>query len=305
MQSQIKNHIATFLHKTFTPVRLIFPKIIKCKRVYDNALFHSSIYQSAHFGKGFIETPGMYMAKILGDTKNDTFFVLKENTNAFILDTMGQIPARYVYMLKDFVFKNEAQVDFNSDKKICENEEYWKNCVSECPDNILKKLATETLHLAERQTYKIKVHDGPPYFKINEWYTYDQDASLAAQQFFNKSSTLYSIGNIDPRNEYNKHKYHQLSAAGGGISMTYANNLPWQTLRKYIHQYSNGVLFSSGGYTDTRGWNTYDQRKDLSVEEIVILHEFLKAEGAKVELLNVNGIKDHMNKNECAHTINK
>jgi hypothetical protein len=115
MQSQIKNHIATFLHKTFTPVRLIFPKTIKCKRVYKNALFHSSIYQSAHFGKGFIETPGMYMAKILGDTKNNTFLNIKENATVYTLDTMGLIPARYVYMLKDFVFKNEAIIDFNSD----------------------------------------------------------------------------------------------------------------------------------------------------------------------------------------------
>jgi hypothetical protein len=143
----------------------------------------------------------------------------------------------------------------------------------------------------------------------NEWFTFDQDPSPAAQQFFDKSSTLYSIGNIDPNNEYDKHKYRRLDASGGGISMEYANNLPWQALREHIrfnsHQYPGGGVFSSGGYTDTRGWNTYNQRKDLSVEEIIILHEFLKAEGAEVELLNVNGIKDHMNKNECDYTVDK
>lgn len=65
--------------------------------------------------------------------------------------------------------------------------------------------------------------------------------------------------------------------------MDYAKYLPWYKLRNYFRWYS-------GDRVDTRGIDTYSPRRDLSVEEIVILHEFLKSEGADVRVLKMNGL---------------
>lgn len=307
--SETHTVVTTFLHKSFKPVRIIFPK--NTEIYYKNAIFGCwSQDGSVHFYDTQIKTPAVYMVKILDSVQND--FILEEKYGMHILDTLGKIPTRYVYMLKDFFFKDLGTIDYNSKVNYDDTIKYWENVVFQCPLKILKNIVLEAFdNVAEGQSYKIKVFNGPPYFEDRTWYTKDRNHSKTAEAFIDKSNKLYSLGytpeDTDPLAHY-KYRYNQLGAAEGGIKMTYAGYLPWQPVRSHVRygpfQWKN--YHSSCGYLDTRGHDTYDQRKDLSVEEIVVLYEFLKREGADVRVLSINGVKliDDKNPNLLYQTTN-
>lgn len=292
--TKIQNTVIKYLSQTFKPVRLTFP--IKKGVNYSNQMFLCSrIGNSMYFyNDGVIKTPETYLSTTLNVTNvpmgREEKFNLIDHGSMCTLDTMGKIPARTIYMLKDFFFRNDDSVtiDTNSMVKSCEIEEHWSKRVTEYPEDILHCSLVNAVNLAEKQTFKFKVVQGPAYFENREWYTRDHDYSQTVKQTLSKSVNLYSLGNTD---EIKRYKYNHLAAAGGGISMSYSRNLPWYDLRECVmNEIGRWVGSGSSGYLDTRGSDTYDQRKDLSVTELVVLYEFLKAEGADVKILNINGI---------------
>ncbi len=291
MDSDTPSVISKFLYESFKPIRLIFPKNISIN--YTNAIFSCYCYNNhMGFNNRIIMTPAIYMANILDNYYINGDFILEEKDGMYILDTEGKIPVRHVYMFKDFYLKELGTIDYESKKTYEDSQKHWKDIVEKCPLDILKNIALGGFYAAEDQSYKIKVFAAPPYSEDRKWYTKDHDHSQSAKTFCERSKILYSLGNID-QNAKHKYQYYQLGAAEGGFNMSYANRLPWQTVRSHIKNRYNSFKYrgfhSSCGYTDTRGHDTYDQRKDLSVEEIVVLYEFLKEEGADVREISING----------------
>ena len=291
MQSETHEIIAKFLYESFKPVRLIFP--INQSIDYKNDIFSCHNYNNnMSFNNRIIMTPAKYMANILDNNNLYGDFILEQKDDMYTLDTMGKIPVRYVYMLKDFYLKEHGTIDYESKIQSEDSKKYWSDIVEKCPLDILKNIALGGFYAAERQTYKIKVFQGPPYTEDRTWFTKDHNHSTSAKTFCERSKILYSLGNIDQDSKY-KYQYFQLGAAEGGINMRYANQLPWQPVRSHVRygpfQYRGYA--NSCGYLDVRGHNTYDQRKDLSVEEVVVLYEFLKTEGADVRIMIINGIQ--------------
>ena len=184
-------------------------------------------------------------------------------------------------MLKDFYFKDRAVIDYDSKVDYKDSKKNWIDRVELCHIDILKRIVQGGLDAAEDlQSYQIRVDQAPPYIADRAWSTENYKWSSAAEVFINRSSSLYSLGNDTLTKKY---RYNKLFAAEGGIHMDYAQYLPWYKLRNYFRWYS-------GGRVDTRGVDTYSQRRDLSVEEIVVLHEFLKSEGADVRVLKISGL---------------
>jgi len=288
----IYDAVVTFLYKSFLPVRITFPSSINVN--YKNDIFKCTSYEDhISFKLLHIETPAMYMVKILNKLSTD--FELEQKDDKYILDTKGKIPTRYVYMLKDFYFKDNAVIDYES--KVNNTEKYWRSIVSRCPRTLLE-LCIEGSFYSTQNKYKIKVLHGPSHFKDRTWYTKNGDLSKAAEKFMNKSKTLYSLGNIDQNAEI-KFGYDKLFVVEGGINMDYAKNLPWYSIMlphiRFEFTYWSGLQFrfdrsaiSSYVHLHTRGHDTYDQRGNLSTEEIVVLYEFLKSEGADVQVINTN-----------------
>jgi hypothetical protein len=292
--ARIQDVVTKFLTKIYQPQRFSFS--IEKGIDYRNHLFKCSRYGN---GMSFsnneaIRSPGTFIASILSreheNMRRSVHFDLEITGDHVRLDTMGKIPARNVHMLKDFYFKTNENVIIDSDSltKIAEIEEYWHKKVNECNENILKNILFNAVNLAENQKFRFKVIEGPCYFENKEWYTCDHNHSPAAKLCLARSTRLYSIGNTDIENRF---RYQELFASGGGIHMSYAKMLPWHALRQYTLREIGMAGSGSSGYLDTRGSDTYDQRKDLSVEELVVLYEYLKSEGAVVKLLYVNGIK--------------
>jgi hypothetical protein len=111
------------------------------------------------------------------------------------------------------------------------------------------------------------------------WYTHDHDCSPSALIFFSQSKKYYSLYSpLQP-------PYGRLAAAEGGIHLFYYHQLPWTKLRP--------LLTSSGNdYHDIRGHDCYTPRKDVSYEEIIILKEILKKEGALVQMTGNHIVPD-------------
>lgn len=136
----IHDGITTFLHKSFLPVRITFPK--DALPHYENAIFKwSNIKEIVHINDGTIETPAICMARHFC-TDND-IFELQEKDNMYVLDTEGKIPTRYVYMLKDFFFKDAAIIDYNSKVTHCDNLKYWRKLIIDKPTAVLEKIGKE------------------------------------------------------------------------------------------------------------------------------------------------------------------
>jgi hypothetical protein len=283
MLSETQKVIATFLSESFKPARLTFPKNVNNN--YKNAIFSCTITESHDmcFFDVTIKTPYVFMAKILDTVCYEFKLVLEDDM--YILDTKGLLPIRYIYMLKDFCFKETGIIDYNSDVTYEDIIKKWNDIINPCPLNILKNIALYSLNIAENQSYDITVNRGPSYFNDRTWYTKDYCTSECATEFMNRSKALYSLGNIEP---YQKIKfcYEKLDAAEGGINMDYAIFQPWYNVRYHIHtNFKSNTYFCP--YTDVRGHNSYHRRQCLPVEELIILYEFLKSEGADVEVIKI------------------
>lgn len=283
MAQKTKSYVSEFLYDSYKPVRLIFLKdVFKYGVDYRNAIFESFIDINAmkmYFKKGMIEIPATIISKYLSDEVTE--LRIEEGDDHYIVDTEGKIPIRYIFMMKDFYFKNRAMIDYNSKVDYLESKKTWTDRVELCHIDILKRIVRGGLDAAEdMQSYQIRVDNAPPYTTNRRWSTENHNWSSAAKEFISRSSSLYSLGNNTLMDKY---QYRVLFAAEGGIHMEYAKYLPWYKLRNYFRWYSSDRV-------DTRGVNTYRQRRDLSVEEIVILHEFLKSEGADVSVLTINGL---------------
>jgi hypothetical protein len=283
MTHKTKTYVSEFLCDSYKPVRLIFSKdVYKYGVNYQNAIFEYCINLHAnkmYFKKGPIEIPATIISKYLSDPVTELKFEDYDEDH-YVVDTEGKIPIRYIFMLKDFYFKNRGTIDYNSKVDYMVSKKTWTERVDLCHIDILKRFVRSGLDVAEdTQNYQIHVVSAPPYTSNRVWSTENHHWSPAAKEFINRSSSLYSLGNDISTNKY---RYHVLFAAEGGIHMEYAKYLPWYKLRNFFRWYS-------GGRIDTRGVDTYRQRRDLSVEEIVILHEFLKSEGADVKVIAING----------------
>jgi hypothetical protein len=277
--------VATFLHKSFLPVRITFPRNIVPK--YKNHIFNCQKYGNGLvFNNTNILTPATYMAKVLDNSYRTSYYFDLGNDNMYTLDTHGLIPTRYIYMLKDFFFKDQAIVDHNSQIKQENDAIYWSNVANECSPKILKDVITQAIKVAETQSLKINVTKSPLYSKDDWWwYTSGSIVSNVAAIFMIRSMKLYSLGNIDS-NVIEKYRYHSLAPPDNGISMSYAHSQPWQEFRRYIRNENKNEHHNSKDILEVKGVDTYERTGDLSIEELVILHEALVADGANVNVSN-------------------
>jgi len=270
--------LCIFLNESFKPIRITFPAGMNVN--YENSIFKCTRNQNRMFFKQTeIETPAIYMAKFLDKVCGE--YELEKKDDMYILDTKGEIPTRYVHMLKDFYFKNSATIDYESIVK-SNTVRYWRGIVSNCTIFALDRCIKGAIKVAN-SAYKIRVYEGPPYFKDRLWCTKNGDISKTAEEFMCRSKTLYSLGNIDQKSEI-KFGYDKLCKTSGGISMEYAKHLQLDEFISHLVEYKCFVRLDSS--LEVRGHDTYDRLNDLSVEEIVILHEFLKSEGANVKVMN-------------------
>lgn len=229
--------------------------------------------------------------KLIINTENDDDYVT--------FDTCGNVQMRWILMLKDFAFQN-AKIDIESSVSFDTILENWTKIISLCSPEILDDLVNKSYKMMHWNTFKVKVLKSPAYDKSQFsseihptrvkqledriWYTRDGCASLPACAFFETSTDYMCLGNVpDDFTGYTiyetkdrKAQYEKLYAHEGGIAMNFIRMMPWYTITQIF-------LPHSLGYCDVRGHDTYDIRRDVPIEELVVLAAALRYEGAEIE----------------------
>lgn len=272
-------------------VHVLCPSNTQIKSV-PNVFFESHSQSS----KKFMDHPLSYLSGILTNSDPPNFFLdLYGDSNAQItLDTKGLIPNRWVRMLSDFGF---IQSTIDEDSVIGSDQimKYWSDIVHSIPDQILQNMTKMCVKIMESQFIKVAVLKAPPY-KLSEyqellknctwlygnrpagtdykqlieqqkWGTYDALSTPSTEIFYEKCRKYHSFYDC------NENPYRSLPAFEGGMILSYLHQLPWSQLRP-------NLVGSGNGYRDIRSHNEYYPRKDTTFEEIVVLIEVLKAEGA-------------------------
>jgi hypothetical protein len=234
-----------------------------------------------------------YLHKLFVDTENDDEYVT--------FDTCGNVQIRWILMLKDFAFKN-AKVHIGSSISFESILEHWTNVIALCPGPILDALIEKCFKMMHYSKFRVNVLKAPVYdmsqFTTSElrparlkeledrtWCTKDGCASLPACAFFETSSDFMCLGNLpDKFDGYtlfiptgHNMQYDILYSCEGGISMRFTAHMPWYNI-------TQALLGHGLGYCDVRGHDTYNVRKDVPIEELVVLAAALKHEGAEIEV---------------------
>lgn len=315
------NGIINYLVESFKPIRITALRDDWRKLKYENSIFGVHVFYdkfmgehqtrenlnqmtnlsfSACFYNYYIHTkymmhPLTYILSLVNDQHRHDFVIdlYNEQNVPVTFDTKGMIPNRWIRMMADFGFKN-ATIDENSTVSQQEIHKIWNDRISTLPKQVIENMGHMIRMMMEQQRVSVEVvrapiydieSDGPDdseYYEnirgkrpddnslINErvWGTYDRYSTPSAQIFFQKCKKYHSY-------YCNDHQpYYTLAACEGGISLAYLQYLPWAKLRPYL-------MDSGNGYYDIRYHNKYYPRKDTPYEELIILAEALKKEGAE------------------------
>jgi hypothetical protein len=287
----IKNRIIEYIVESFRPIRITAPASEWKNLDYTNAIFRAYVSQQgylvfqSHYPylmKDFIPHPVGFISSIFGDNDEYEFHLELSDTSVANLtfNSKGIVANRWVRMLADFGLKS-ATIDEDS------NSEYWTTKLEPIPESVLKNIGWLFVNMMERQYISVEVLKAPQYtsqeyeelvkhpvlphiqelIDLRIWETADRRSSPSAEIFYKKCQKYASL--YSP----NSQPYYSLAACEGGINLFYAASLPWAKLRPDMIDHSNG-------YHDIRGHNKYTIRRDVPYEEIVVLIEVLKKEGA-------------------------
>lgn len=265
-----------------------------------NLSFSACFYNYYIYTK-FMMHPLTYILSLVNDQHRHDFVIdlYNEQNVSVTFDTKGMIPNRWIRMLADFGLEN-ATIDEDSSVSQEEINKRWYDRISALPEQVIENIGHMFRMMMEQQRVSVQVVRAPPYnigyddpnnpddseyyenvhrkrpddnslIYDRVWGTYDAYATPSAQIFFQKCQKYHSY--------YckNHQPYYTLAACEGGISLAYLQYLPWANLRPYLMDGGNG-------YHDIRYHNKYYPRKDTPYEELIVLAEALKKEGAEIIL---------------------
>ena len=274
------------------------PYNIETLKMYPNFAFDSSFY--FYPNKKFMMHPSTYLASIINETQEHNFYldIYNDTLKEITFDTRGTIPNRWVRMLADFAFKI-SKIDEDSSVSPEQNIEYWTTKISNIPEYCLTNMARFCVQMMDySNNITVNIKKAPVYMydeykslcrldkfvpvRLSEiiiernitnriWGTYDGSCEPSTYIFFKKCANYYSLYCSE------KQPYYSLAAAEGGIYLAYYHNLPWSIIRPHL-------VSNANGYHDIRGHTNYSPRKDIPYEEIIVLYEILKKEGAFVDI---------------------
>lgn len=244
--------------------------------------------------------PATFLTSVLVGYQSNHFRLdlTQPDDHLVTFETQGLIPNRWIRMLRDFAMNHATtSISTNTDTTPQQVRTRWTQLVTPVPTEVLKNLLRLCSQMMDDSVGpQVEVIRAPPYqydnykdFLDNErchsrlevkkcvdsrqWGTYDGSCQPSCLIFFDRCRQYTSFYSPD------EPPYYTLAAAEGGICAYYYHQLPWSKLRP-------AIVDGGNGYHDTRGHTAYRARKDLPYEEIIVLIEALKKEGAIIKVKN-------------------
>ena len=319
--SYLQTQVSQFLTKSFTPISISAPAKEWKTLNYNNKLFIAEItpnkqyishytseklkensgiiftspyFHSIHTANKMVSQPAIFIARIIDEEFCSVFHSLdvysKNDDDIITFNTKGRIPNRWIRMLHDFYFVNSS---------IEEGEistEFWDKKIQSIPDIVLKSILNISKQMMN-VNMNIKVNKAPLYTK-NETKNIDffwSSKTKMSEDDINKSikNRIWKTenGSVSPAvrvfiercknyKSYYGGEYSLLFAYEGGLEFSYFRDMPWFSIRSLLESYSS---YSSNYYAEIRGHDNYSSSmKYVPTEEMVILEEALKKEGADI-----------------------
>ncbi len=156
---------------------------------------------------------------------------------------------------------------------------FWESKLQSVPDSVLRSAVLISHELMESYM-KIHVFRAPSYpflgspvvqreHLLRRWYTRNGSFSSPTDHFLDRLKNHYT--------SFYGRTFTRLCKLEGGVDAKYIKHLPWGN----IHQALQSPRFIGWDYEwDTRSHHSYHSSPKLPVEELVVLEEALKAEGA-------------------------
>jgi hypothetical protein len=229
----------------------------------------------------------------------------KKDNDDVTFDTLGFLPERLVRMTSDFSTFSNASIEEKSSVTFEQIEKFWSDRVEDCTDSSLDTIIAICANIARNSSFRVKVIKAPSYNPSNEfisnylsgpydrnttninnikdvsksivdrkWFTHDGEISPSTQLFFDNCKKYKSYYCNDGSSVY-----HKLFSSGGGIDLVYMDKKGMKHWRDI--KYNLGFITS---YSDLSGSSSYFPTKDIPYEEVVVLAEALRKEGAEIEL---------------------
>lgn len=234
-----------------------------------------------------------------------------KDKNLLTIHTAGHIPIRWIYICKDML-DIKFSIEHINEKEIIEYEHSIINNITNINNlhnnnyrNIISKLYN--LYYDKRAYLKFKVLEAPSYtmddakeryvltrisqsYQYNyeditkqledcKWSCYDHHYTIPTSIFMNKSRNYYCLGYFCSMGmKWYSNGYSDYFSGAKYFPMNNVMKQPWY---KFLNNYDMGLIKNlSCGDEDT-----YSNNETINFEEIVILKEILKKEGAKIKIL--------------------
>ena len=308
--AKLRRCLTRYLTESFVPVSITAPSRAWRALDYTNLLFSVRCsddglltFRSSYFSgppdPAFIEHPLPFMAYYLQYAPYSpgpyTLARSPDDADVWTFNSRGALPSRWLHMIADFSMpRKDGRSAFTVKNGEWEVEPF-KHLVAELGAEEVKTACQKIHSLMEYTSIRLYVIKSPAY-TADEWAEasgehemYGQfggEAALLERKWY-AGDCLCTPGTLMFFREVNRqgyesfygaeHVYGPLAAAEGGISMYYASRSPWT-------RYRLEVIFGGNGRWDIRH-NPYGARKDIPVEEIVLLGETLRVAGAEARFI--------------------
>eukprot|EP00727_Mastigamoeba_balamuthi_P011943 m51a1_g7371 hypothetical protein (327) ;mRNA; f:69124-70104 len=313
--------VAEYLADTFLPISIAVPRsALSTASSYRTGLFRAwlqsrrspvievyywAVSTPASDSTPLVAHPAVYAAEHLGVVPQGYFGLeARPEGDEYVLDSQGKLPRRWMLMMVDFWFKHESgarvvPADPEAEKALLrESASEWEARLRELPAAVREALQEAMLYINWRGRCSFRVRQAPPYTlqQVTEllgakeaealddrdrghvagrvWCTGDNWCSVPTRAFFRRCERFLSIPKVDIPGW--TAPYQRNSACEGGIVMFYDFG-PWQQLAPHLGSISDGRC-------DLRGSDSYCHcRALMPIDELIVLREALKTEGAVVE----------------------
>jgi len=269
--------ISNYLNKTMRPATISFQKdyfqekVIGKVNKYDRTVLSNPLFTIYHNQNDILNFTYKNVPNL-----DITQYVLpfkygldkKEDDNFVSYSTKGQIPIRWLYMIKDFHFK-ESIIEPD------ENIDYYP-LLKELPKNTFNKIINDTL--TPKSKFGFKVTNYPEIELKEGWYL------KKIWGTYNKSFTQYTSKILEECGKFESLKpvinksYDILFKDEGGI------NILTEDMYEFI-KYCHTVEPYRVNDNSLIGTNSYYSNKNVTTEELICLYLALKELGVEVEII--------------------
>lgn len=235
----IRSQLIRYLNNTFPLVKIT--NLPKFDQIKTPLFSINNFQNNYYFSYDINKIPSLYLLRYVENIDNK----LKMENNS--------IPLRWYYILKEFYLP-----DLNFLVQHCD---YTKK-VNHLSNIVINNIVYDATNFNNINYAKLIVKDEKWITKDYTYYKYTKETNIIVDKFFENSKKYQSLNG----------EYNYLHASEGGIEFT----------NSYVDdfiQLNHSQLGKGSIRNEVKGHNTYITGKDITIEELMVLHLIMLKEG--------------------------